>query len=114
MRSSTSGATEVQIVPPHVARSATGDTIAVSICFTRPQSTMRQSTRTPTEKPRDLLERPLCGRQADALRRTPDEVLEPLEREREMRAALRSGDRVDLVDDHGAQRAEHAAARAGS
>ena len=37
------------------------------------------------------------------------EALEPLEREREMRAALRAGDRVDLVDDHRAHAAEHPA-----
>ena len=48
----------------------------------------------------DLVERPLCGREADALERLLDELLEALEREREVRAALRPGDRVHLVEDH--------------
>ena len=38
--SSTSGATDVQIVPSTCARSSTGDTTRVSIRFTSPQSTM--------------------------------------------------------------------------
>ena len=38
------------------------------------------------------------------------QALEALEREREVDAALRAGDRVDLVDDHRANAAEHAAA----
>ena len=38
------------------------------------------------------------------------EAGEPLERERQVRAALRAGHGVDLVDDDGAQRAEHRAA----
>ena len=41
---------------------------------------------------------------------SPHERLEPLEREREVRAALVAGDGVDLVDDHGAHRAQHLAA----
>jgi hypothetical protein len=40
MWSSTSGATDVQIVPPTFARSSTGDTTLVSMRFTSPQSTI--------------------------------------------------------------------------
>ena len=61
----------------------------------------------------DLLERPLRGREADrAATARPAEVLEPLERERQVGAALGGGDRVDLVDDHrlDARRASRAAA----
>ncbi len=47
----------------------------------------------------DLLERALRGRQADALERLLDQTLEPFDRKREMRAALRARDRVHLVDD---------------
>ena len=54
----------------------------------------------PAEEARDRLERPLGGRESDALRRLVGERLEPLEREREVRSALRAGERVDLVDDH--------------
>ena len=42
-----------------------------------------------------------------------DQPIEPLEREREVRAALVAGDRVDLVDDHRAQLAERRAALLG-
>ena len=47
----------------------------------------------------DLLHRPLRRRQADALERLVDEPLEPLHGKREVRAALRAGDRVNLVED---------------
>ena len=60
------------------------------------------------EQPRDLLQRRLRGGEPDSLqprgtplgerRRAPR--LEPLEGEEQVRAALRRGDRVDLVDDH--------------
>ena len=53
------------------------------------------------DEPADLLERPLRGREADPLRRTFEQGIEPLQREREMDAALRARDGVDLVDDHG-------------
>ena len=55
------------------------------------------------EEPPDRLERPLGRREADPLERRrvrAAQVLEPLEGEREVGAALRAGDRVDLVDDH--------------
>ena len=48
---------------------------------------------------RDRLERPLGRREADALRIGIGEVAEPFEAEGEMRAALRGGHRVHLVDD---------------
>ena len=50
----------------------------------------------------DLLERVLRRRQPDALRRRGRRPArgEPLERQRQVRAALGRGDRVDLVDDH--------------
>ena len=47
----------------------------------------------------DLLERTLRRREPDSLRRLRRERLEPLDREREMGAALRAGDRVHLVED---------------
>src|SRR4051812_10423733 len=60
-----------------------------------------------TEESRDLLERTLGRGETDALEpalalgvRGRHESLEPLERDREMRAALRRHHRVDLVDDH--------------
>jgi hypothetical protein len=46
------------------------------------------------------VERPLGGRQADALGRPLADVGQPLERQRQMRAALGGHQRVDLVDDH--------------
>ena len=48
----------------------------------------------------DLLERPLRRREADPLERLLGDAREALQREREMRAALRPGDGVHLVDDH--------------
>ncbi len=51
----------------------------------------------------DRLERPLGRRQADPLegrRAGRAEVLQALQAQREVRAALRAGDGVDLVDDH--------------
>jgi hypothetical protein len=62
------------------------------------------------EQPRDHRDRLLGRRQPDAGRRAPgalrDEPVEPLERQREVRAALVARDRVDLVDDHRAQLAQ--------
>ena len=52
------------------------------------------------EEAADLLERVLGRRQADPLDVAPGRLGEPLEREREVRAALGLRDRVDLVDDH--------------
>ena len=49
-----------------------------------------------------------CGAGA---RHLDDELLEPLEREGEVRAALGGGERVDLVDDHRARRWRSVVAR---
>ena len=49
----------------------------------------------------DLLERVLRRRQADPLHRPLGHLLQALERDREVRAALGLRDGVDLVDDHG-------------
>src|SRR5690606_8672001 len=65
------------------------------------------------EEARDLVERFLRGREADALHLSPGEGVEALEREREVRPALVADERVDLVDDHGADRREHRAAALG-
>ena len=51
------------------------------------------------QQPGDLLDRLLRRREADALQPAAGERVEPLEREREVRAALVAGDGVDLVDD---------------
>src|SRR5207244_3002670 len=54
------------------------------------------------EEASDGLERPLRRRQPDALEwlgALRPEPLQPLQREGEMRPALRAGDRVDLVED---------------
>ena len=55
------------------------------------------------EEPPDRLEGPLRRREADSLERRgagAAEVLEALERQRQVGSALRPRDRVDLVDDH--------------
>ena len=62
------------------------------------------------EQPADRLDRALRGRQADAVRARVAQRLEPLEREREVRAALVARDRVDLVDDDRLDRAQRVAA----
>ena len=59
------------------------------------------------DEARDLLERPLRGRERDALRVVLAERGEALERERQMRAALRRRDGVHLVDDHRLDAGEH-------
>ncbi len=66
-----------------------------------------------SEEPRDLLERPLRGGQPDPLRRHVAELLEPLQGQGEMRAALGGRHRVDLVDDHGPHAPERLASGRG-
>ena len=70
------------------------------------------------EEPRDRLDRPHGRRQADPLRATTagffDEIVESRQREREMRAPLVVGHRMNLVDDdrlHAAQRLRGSARR---
>ena len=58
------------------------------------------------DEPADLLHRSLCRREPDALERCVDEPLEPLQGEREMRAALRPRHGVHLVEDHRLDAAE--------
>ena len=48
----------------------------------------------------DRLDRPHGGGQPDALRGSREQLVEPRQAHREMRAAFRAGDGVDLVDDH--------------
>ena len=54
-----------------------------------------------TEEAGDLLERSLRGGQPDALGRAGGDLLQPLERQRQVGAALGRGEGVDLVDDDG-------------
>ncbi len=49
----------------------------------------------------------LCGGQPDAHQRPFAERLQPLQRQRQVAAALVAGDGVDLVDDHAAHIAQH-------
>ena len=65
------------------------------------------------DEPADLLERPLRRRKPDPLDRPVGEPLEPLDREREVGAALRAGDRVHLVEDQRLDAAEALARRRG-
>ena len=61
------------------------------------------------EEPRDFVERPLRRRQPDPLRRTLAVRLQPLERQRQVRAALGRHQRVNLVDDDRVDRAQRLA-----
>ena len=61
------------------------------------------------EEAADLLERVLRRAQPDALHRPLGQRLEPLERQRQVRAALGRRDGVDLVDDHPLDPAQHLA-----
>ena len=54
----------------------------------------------PTQKPRHLVERPLRGREPDALQPPAGQRLEPLQRQCQVGAALGRDQRVDFVDDH--------------
>jgi len=54
----------------------------------------------------DLVERPDGRRKTDPLSRRREQLVQPLERKCEVRAALRAGDGVDLVDDDGIDVAE--------
>ena len=80
--------------------SSTGTTTCRSSSLRTPASTSLMSRPVPGDEPTDLLHRPLCRGEPDALERVLHEALEPLERQREVRAALRPGDSVHLVEDH--------------
>src|SRR2546430_416985 len=54
-----------------------------------------------SEQARHLLERTLGRREPDPLELASCLLLQPLQREEEVRAALGCDERVDLVDDHG-------------
>ncbi len=59
----------------------------------------------------DIFDRLLCGGQADPRELPTGQRLEAFERKREVRAALRACDGMDLVDDHRAGCREHLATR---
>ena len=59
------------------------------------------------EKARHGLDRLLRGRQADPLQLAAAQILQSLQRQRQMRAALVRRQRVDLVDDHRPRRRQH-------
>ena len=116
---STSGATAGQMLPPTFPRSATGDSTAISISFVIPQSTivtgrnagrligaLRHSRRGIARLPRAVAASPKVRCAAADVSTS---CFESFQRQRQMRTALGSGDRVDLVDDHRADAAEHSA-----
>jgi hypothetical protein len=53
----------------------------------------------PAEESRDLIERSLCGREADSLGRLRAQGPEPLDRQHQVGAALGGDEGVNLVDD---------------
>ena len=63
-----------------------------------------------TEEAGNFVEGTLGSREADALRRRHGQRLQPLERQRQVRAAARPDHRVNFVDDHRTDGAEHGAA----
>ena len=79
---------------PRPARRPGGRT-SWSTAAARPSTSRRAA-----EEAGDLVDRADRRGQADALGRLVEQGVEPLEREREVRAALGAGDRVHLVDDH--------------
>ena len=107
------GASSTSIASPIRAMSSTGTMISRSSSLRAPASTISTSRPVPPRKAPMADERPLRRRQADSLRVAIGQVAEPLEREREVRSALRPGDRMDLVDDHVLDAAEDLARLAG-
>ena len=98
--------------PPSSRMSSTGTTTSRSSCLPVPASTIVTS-RSPPRKPRHLLQRPLGGRQPDPLHGRPGQVVQPLQRQGQVGAALGGGDGVDLVDDHRLHVRQHLARRRG-
>ena len=90
--------------------SSTGTITSTSSSLREPASTIVTgrwpSVGLAAEEARDLVERALRRREADALRRRVGDRLEAFEREHEVRAALGRRERVDLVDDHGLDAAQ--------
>ena len=78
--------------------SSTGTTTSSSMRLSAGGCTTSTS-RLPHEEPGDLVDRAYGRRQPDAPGRPVEQRVEPLEAEREVRAALGAGDRVHLVDD---------------
>ena len=70
---------------------------------------VRQRRVASAQEPADLVQRTLRRRETDALRWGGRHHAQTFEREGEVGAALRSGDGVNLVDDHRPERAEHRA-----
>ena len=64
----------------------------------------------PDQEASDLVDRLLRRREAEAEERPLRHLLEPLERERQVRAPARADDRMDLVHYHGPNRAQQSAA----
>jgi hypothetical protein len=81
--------------------SSTGTTTWRSSSFRTPASTSSISRLLPATKRPISSIGTLRGRESDALEGLVDEPREPLEGEGEVGAALRPGDRVHLVEDHG-------------
>ena len=97
--------------------SSTGITTSISSGLRMPASTIvtgRGVTerRPPAEEARHLLERPLGGRQPDALGRCGRDLLEPFEGQGEVGPALGRGEGVDLVDDDGLDAGQRLGGRA--
>ena len=93
-------------------RSSTGTTTWRSSSLVVPASTSSDRA-VARDEAADLGERALGGGQADALRRLRRQPLEPLDRERQMGAALRAGNRVHLVEDQRVHRPERLAGGGG-
>ena len=69
---------------------------------------LHDGDRTPAgQEPGHLLDRADRGGQPDPLRGPVQQRVEPVQRDRQMGAALGAGDGVHLVDDHGADTAQH-------
>ena len=78
--------------------SSTGTTTREVEGLRRPRCHDLDGRRT-AEEARDLVDRPDRRRETDALRGLLEQRVEPLEADRQVRAALGGGDRVHLVDD---------------
>ncbi len=98
--------------PPGSRMSSTGTTISRSSSFERPASTSSISRPPDTKRPISSSGR-WVAEQADSLQRLLDQPLEPLDRDGEVRAALRPGHGVNLVEDEGLDAAQVVAGAGG-